>query len=80
MGYGRGGWYSYDATGHEGQERDRDQARWQGLTVGDIVPTDPKGGFEALVVEPSHALVLYTDTAIVDKQRGTEWRMPAMRA
>jgi hypothetical protein len=77
MGYGRGGWYSYDALDMKGKSALEIKPQWQDLKVGDIVPTDPKGGFEALVVDPSHALVMYTDTALVDKQRGTEWRLPA---
>jgi hypothetical protein len=77
MGYGRGGWYSYDAMDMKGKSATTIDPKWQGLAVGDIVPTDPKGGFEALVVDPSHALVMYTDTATVDRQRGTDWRLPA---
>ena len=63
MGYGRGGWYSYDRLDMKGKSALEIRPEWQGLAVGDIVPTDPKGGFEALVVDPSHALVMYTDTA-----------------
>ena len=76
MGYGRGGWYSYDALDMKGKSAFEIKPQWQDLAVGDIVPTDPQGGFEALVVDPSHALVMYTDTALVDKQRGTDWRLP----
>jgi hypothetical protein len=77
MGYGRGGWYSYDRLDMKGKSALEIRPEWQGLAVGDTVPTDPKGGFEALVVDPSHALVMYTDTATVDRQRGTDWRLPA---
>jgi hypothetical protein len=77
MGYGRGGWYSYDRMDMKGHSALEIVPEWQYLEVGDVVPTDPKGGFEALVVDPSHALVLYTDTELVDRQRGTEWRLPA---
>ncbi len=77
MGYGRGGWYSYDRMDMKGRSALEIDPEWQHLEVGDIVPTDPKGGFEALVVEPSHALVMYTDTALADRQRGTSWRLPA---
>jgi hypothetical protein len=77
MGYGRGGWYSYDRMDMKGRSALEIDPKWQHLEVGDVVPTDPKGGFEALVVDPSHALVMYTDTALVDRQRGTDWRLPA---
>ena len=77
MGYGRGGWYSYDRLDMKGKSATEVKPEWQGLAVGDLIPTDPKGGFEARVVDPSHALVMYTDTALVDRQRGTEWRIPA---
>jgi len=77
MGYGRGGWYSYDRLDMKGKSATEIVPEWQNLAVGDIVATDPKGGFEARVVDPSHALVMYTDTALVDTQRGTDWRIPA---
>lgn len=77
MGYGRGGWYSYDRLDMKGRSALEIMPKWQGLVVGDIVPTDPTGGFEARVVEPSHALVMYTDTELVNTQRGTDWRLPS---
>jgi hypothetical protein len=77
MGYGRGGWYSYDRLDMKGKSATEIVPEWQNLAVGDVIPTDPKGGFEARVVDPSHALVMYTDTALVDQQRGTDWRIPA---
>lgn len=77
MGYGRGGWYSYDRLDMKGRSALEIKPEWQRLAVGDIVPTDPRGGFEAKVVEPSHALVMYTDTTLVETQRGTDWRLPA---
>ena len=33
--------------------------------MGDIVPTDPAGGFEVKVLDPGRTLVLYVDTALV---------------
>lgn len=49
---------------------------WQPIKVGDIVPTAPDGGFEAKVVEPDHALVLYTDTALVESQERASTKAP----
>lgn len=68
MGYGRGGWYSYDQLDMKGRSTDRIVDEWQRITVGDIVPTHPDGGFEAKVVEPERALVLAADTALVARQ------------
>jgi hypothetical protein len=41
-----------------------------GLAVGDIVPTDPSGGFAVKGLEPERSLVLYVDAAMVaERQR-----------
>ncbi len=68
MGYGRGGWYSIDQLDMRGRSADRIVPEWQELRVGDIVPTHPDGGFEARVVEPNTALVLYVDTGLMTAQ------------
>lgn len=68
MGYGRAGWYSYDALDMRGSSADGVRPELQDLAVGDIVPTHPDGGFEARVVDRERALVLYTDTAILTSQ------------
>ena len=65
MGYGRGGWYSYDKLDMKGASADRILPEHQALAVGDIVPTDPAGGFEVKVLDPGRTLVLYVDTALV---------------
>jgi hypothetical protein len=65
MGYGRAGWYSYDAIDMAGASSRRIVPEWQSLDVGDVVPTHPGGGFEVRFVEPGEALVLYSDTALV---------------
>lgn len=70
MGYGRAGWYSYDALDMRGSSATGVRDELQGLAVGDIVPTHPDGGFEARIVEPDRALVLFTDTALVTRQAG----------
>jgi hypothetical protein len=68
MGYGRGGWYSYDVIDMKGASADCIQPDIRPFAVGDIVPTHPGGGFEVKAVEPEHALVLYIDTALVRTQ------------
>ncbi|HEX8939781.1 MAG TPA: hypothetical protein VF763_06420 [Candidatus Limnocylindrales bacterium] len=68
MGYGRGGWYSYDAVDMRGGSARRIVPEWQSLAVGDVVPTHPGGGFEVRILEPEHALVLYSDSALVSAQ------------
>ena len=65
MGYGRAGWYSYDRLDMKGTSADRILPEHQALAVGDIVPTDPAGGFEVKVLDPGRTLVLYVDTALV---------------
>jgi hypothetical protein len=76
LGYGRGGWYGFAALdrawrpegGGPSRSSDSILPEHQDISVGDIVPTHPGGGFEARVVEPPSALVLYIDDEIVDKQ------------
>ncbi len=65
MGYGRGGWYSYDAVDMKGASSGTILPEHQSLAVGDVVPTDPGGGFAVKVVEPEQALVLYIDPGII---------------
>lgn len=67
MGYGRGGWYSFDrverAAGAgdfaEGRSATRVVPELQGLAVGDSVALSPNGGFRVAVLEPPSALVLH---------------------
>ena len=68
MGYGRAGWYSYDAIDMVGVSSRRIIPDQQKLSVGDVVPTHPGGGFVVRVLEPERALVLFSDTAIVASQ------------
>lgn len=63
MGYGRGGWYSIDQLDMRGPSATRIVDAWQGLALGDVVPTHPGGGFAVKAIEPGRALVLYGDTA-----------------
>lgn len=73
MGSGRGGWYSYgpmDMSATPDPGRTAILPEFQGLAVGDVMPTFPNGGFEVRILEPERALVLYTDTVIVRAQIG----------
>jgi hypothetical protein len=70
MGYGRAGWYSYDQIDMNHPSARRILPEFQTLAVGDVVPTDPGGGFEVRVMEPERALVLYIDRSLVQAQRG----------
>lgn len=68
MGYGRGGWYSYDKLDIKGSSAGRILPQFQDLAPGDIVPTHSGGGFVAKVVDPEKALVLYLDNELVRSQ------------
>lgn len=68
MGWGRGGWYSYDKLDMDQPSADSILEAHQGLAEGDLVPTHPEGGFVARVVEPREALVLYLDTELIRAQ------------
>src|SRR6187455_2372327 len=61
MGFGRGGWYSYDQLDMGGSSAATLNPDWASVAVGDILPTSPGTGFEVKVVEPGHALVLFSD-------------------
>jgi len=63
MGYGRGGWYSYEPLDSKQPSAHEILPEFQDLKVGDQMPTYPGFSFEVRVVEPEHALVLFTDTA-----------------
>ena len=68
LGFGRGGWYSYDRMDMAGSSADRILPEFQDLAPGDLVPTHPGGGFLAKVVEPGRALVLYLDDQLARSQ------------
>jgi hypothetical protein len=67
LGYGRGGWYSYDrlerAVGAgqfaEGGSARRILAELQGLAVGDTVLVSPNGGLTVVGLEAPRSLVLH---------------------
>jgi len=68
MGYGRAGWYSYDAIDMTGGSVRAIVPELQGLAVGDVVPTHPGGGFEVRILEPERSLVLFSGTQLVERQ------------
>jgi hypothetical protein len=68
MGFERAGWYSYDPVDMKGRSAHEIRPELQELKVGDIVPTHPGGGFEVKLIEPQRALVLFTDTRLVEAQ------------
>lgn len=68
MGFGRAGWYSYDAVDMRGSSAGRVLPEHQSLAVGDIVPTHPGGGFVVKDIEPERHLVLYLDSEMVRAQ------------
>ncbi len=68
MGYERAGWYSYDQLDMKGRSADTIIPEFQSISVGDILPTFPGGGFEVRVVDAGHALAVYTDSAITTAQ------------
>jgi hypothetical protein len=74
MGFGRAGWYSYDAIDMKGTSAEAILPEHQALDVGDTVRTDPGGGFVVKVIEPERALVLFVDPEILAARGGS---MPA---
>ncbi len=76
IGYGRAGWYSCavldrawtPAGGAPFEAAQTVLGEYQDLAEGDLVPTGPQGGFEARVVEPGQALVLYLDDVMTREQ------------
>jgi hypothetical protein len=72
MGYGRAGWYSYDRFDMKGSSSDVIRPELQSLAIGDLLPTDPDGGFEVRLLEPNRALVVFIDAALVEAQRGAQ--------
>jgi hypothetical protein len=68
MGFGRGGWYSYDQLDMGGTSATTLVPEWTDLAVGDIMPTTPETGFAIRILDPGRALVLFSDTALVESQ------------
>ena len=78
LGYDRGGWYSLPMLdrpwnpqgGPQFESAEEILSEYQDLAEGDLVPTHPQGGFEARIVEPGEALVLYLDDVMFREQMG----------
>ena len=68
MGYGRGGWYSYEPLDSKLPSTHDIVPDYQQLSVGDTMPTYPGFAFDVKVVEPEKALVLFTDSASAKSQ------------
>ena len=79
MGFDRGGWYSYDQLDMGGSSAVRILPEYRAIEVGDVIPTSPTTGFVVRAVEPRRALVLYSDTAIVQDQAATAATLDAPR-
>lgn len=69
MGYGRAGWYSYDELDMNRPSAQEIVPELQTLSIGDVVPTHPGGGFEVRILEPEKALVLYADRELMEAQK-----------
>lgn len=76
MGYGRGGWYSYDQIDMDGESADSILEEFQELAEGDRLPTHPGGGFEVKTLRPAEALVLWLDTELVNATAGDQDDIP----
>jgi hypothetical protein len=68
VGYGRGGWYSYDVIDMRGHSAREIRPELQDLQVGQMVPFAPGMGFRVDVLEPERALVLYGDDSVSAQQ------------
>ncbi len=68
MGYGRGGWYSYDAVDMKGTSASEILPEHQELAVGDLLPTHPDGEFVVRAVDPENALVVSIDPETIRAQ------------
>ncbi len=68
MGFGRAGWYSFDSMDKRYKSADAILPEFQKLEPGEILPIYNGGGFEVRTVDPEKALVLYTDTKIMERQ------------
>jgi len=68
MGFGRAGWYSFDSMDKRYKSADAILPEFQELKPGEVMPIYNGGGFEVRTVDPQKALVLFTDTAIMERQ------------
>jgi hypothetical protein len=66
MGYGRGGWYSYDSIDMLGHSTHELRPELQELHLGQVMPVGPAIGFRVEALEPERALVLYGDNELFE--------------
>ena len=76
MGYGRGGWYSYDQMDTKNPSADRVMPDLQHLEVGDVMPTWPGGGLIVRGIDPDRSLALYLDSDVVKAQQSAGEQAP----
>ncbi len=69
MGYGRGGWYSFDSM-DTGASSTEIRPEFQSLAEGDTVPANPTSGLVVRRIDPEQALVLYIDADMASDQSG----------
>ncbi len=69
MGFGRGGWYSFDSM-DTGASSTEIRPEFQTLAEGDIVPANPTSGLVVRRLDPEQALVLYIDAEMASEQSG----------
>jgi hypothetical protein len=68
MGFGRAGWYSFDSMDRRNKSADSILPEFQKLEPGEIMPIYSGGGFQVRTVDPQKALVLFTDTSVMETQ------------
>ncbi len=68
MGFGRAGWYSFESMDKRYKSADAILPEFQKLEPGEVMPIYNGGGFEVRTVDPEKGLVLFTDTAIMERQ------------
>lgn len=68
MGFGRAGWYSYDAIDMRGGSSSTLLPEFQSLALDDVVPTFPDGGFVVRGIDPQRSLTLFMDSTIAAEQ------------
>lgn len=69
MGYGRGGWYSFDSM-DTGASSTEIRPEFQSLAEGDTVPANPTSGLVVRRLDPEKALVLFIDSDMASEQSG----------
>jgi hypothetical protein len=80
MGFGRAGWYSYDALDMLGHSSRVLRPDLQELRAGQMLPLGPGLDFRVEVLDPERALVLYGDSRLMAPGRQpTETETPGLK-